>query len=474
MATALQRETFVTSREMDFFNHKELVTQTGHDREEWPLVFLKETIDNAIDACEEAGIAPSVEVTADAASITVRDNGPGLPTSTLNASLDFTVRASNREAYVAPDRGAQGNAIKTLLTMPYIIDQEAGKLVIIASGQRHELICRADPITQRPVIHDDTTDCDDEGTTVRIEWAAVLDDGEIAWPFDTDLRPAESRLNAWYPSLRQCAIRLLRGFALFNPHLRLRVTWFGDVVIDVQPTNEEWKKWKPSQPTNALWYEQRHLERLVAAYVARDRERGKSRTVAEFVAEFDGFSSTKKRKAVCDACSVQRKSLEALTTSDGLDTELISTLLSEMKANSKEVKPARLGIIGRDHFTQRLVRFGCDQDQVEYRKLARVENGIPFVIETAFGWLGEDAPSVRHLFTGANWSSGIKNPFRSFGSTGAGLESQLAELSIGVDEPVIFAMHLAHPRIEYTDRGKSAITIESDGSESKDMKEDWS
>jgi hypothetical protein len=27
------------------------------------------------------------------------------------------------------------------------------------------------------------------------------------------------------------------------------------------------------------------------------------------------------------------------------------------------------------------------------------------------------------------------------------------------DEPVVFVLHLAHPRVEYTDRGKSALVI---------------
>ena len=57
---------------MDFFSEKELVAQIGHDVEEWPLVILKELIDNALDSCEEAGIPPKVSVTADAAGITVR------------------------------------------------------------------------------------------------------------------------------------------------------------------------------------------------------------------------------------------------------------------------------------------------------------------------------------------------------------------------------------------------------------------
>jgi hypothetical protein len=38
MATTLKRETFRTSRELDFFSEKELVAQTGHGVDEWPLV----------------------------------------------------------------------------------------------------------------------------------------------------------------------------------------------------------------------------------------------------------------------------------------------------------------------------------------------------------------------------------------------------------------------------------------------------
>jgi hypothetical protein len=152
----LRRTTFRTSREMDFSNEKELITQTGHPKIEWPLVFLKETIDNSLDACEEADVAPEIEVTADAGGITVADNGPGLPEPTLKAAMDFTTRASNREAYVAPDRGAQGNALKTILPMPNVLDPGHGHLTIAAKGKQHDITCGADPISQRVVIHDDS------------------------------------------------------------------------------------------------------------------------------------------------------------------------------------------------------------------------------------------------------------------------------------------------------------------------------
>src|SRR5262249_51163126 len=154
----LQRTTFRTSRETDFFSAKELIAQTGHDVDDWPLVIAKELVDNALDACEEAGVAPVIDVAADACGITVRDNGPGLPEATLRAQMDFSIRASSREAYVSPCRGAQGNGLKTLLSTPRVVDPDHGKLVVTAHGKRHEISCRVDPISQRVVVHDDVTE----------------------------------------------------------------------------------------------------------------------------------------------------------------------------------------------------------------------------------------------------------------------------------------------------------------------------
>jgi hypothetical protein len=48
----LQRETFRTSRLLDFASTKELIAQTGHQPTQWPLVVIKEVIDNEVDACE--------------------------------------------------------------------------------------------------------------------------------------------------------------------------------------------------------------------------------------------------------------------------------------------------------------------------------------------------------------------------------------------------------------------------------------
>jgi hypothetical protein len=56
-------------------------------------------------------------------------------------------------------------------------------------------------------------------------------------------------------------------------------------------------------------------------------------------------------------------------------------------------------------------------------------------------------------------SVALGNPFRSFGQEGEGLESVLAEQRAGRAEPIVFVLHLAAPRIEFRDRGKTPLVI---------------
>src|SRR5687768_18561084 len=114
MSITLQRTAFETSRLLEFFDQKELQMQIGHNRDLWPLALVKELIDNGLDACEGAGIAPVLCVNVDFNAVAVSDNGPGLPASVLRRSLDYSIRVSDKRHYVAPTRGQLGNALKTI------------------------------------------------------------------------------------------------------------------------------------------------------------------------------------------------------------------------------------------------------------------------------------------------------------------------------------------------------------------------
>jgi DNA topoisomerase VI subunit B len=434
----LKRETFRTSRLLDFCSQKELVAQTGHAVAVWPLVALKELLDNAVDACEDAQVAPAIRVTVNASGLTVADNGPGIPAETVAGVLDFAVRVSSREAYVSPTRGAQGNALKTLLAMPFVLHGERGRVEIAARGLRHDITVRVDRIRQKAVI-DHQTQKDrlvKTGTSVRLHWPDC----------------ASSLLTDSEQRFRQIA----EDFTILNPHLTLTVDWFGKCTHH-QAATKNWKKWLPGRPTNPHWYQAEHFERLVSACMAADAERDRERTVRELVAQFDGLTATAKQKAVLETTGLSRMNLSALRNGDGLDSEKTARLLAALKAQSKPVKPAALGVIGKEHLAVRFEALGAAMDTFKYRKVAGVTDALPWIVETAFAW--RPAAQAQRLIIGVNWSPGLVNPFRALGRWGESLDAVLEQRRAGRAEPILLALHLACPRVEYTDRGKSAVVI---------------
>jgi DNA topoisomerase VI subunit B len=432
MSGPLERATFTTSRLLDFFSEKELTAQTGHPPAQWPLVILKELVDNALDAAEEAGIAPVIEVTVDDDGITIVDNGPGIPTTTVAGVLDYSLRVSSREAYVAPDRGAQGNALKTIVAMPFVLDGHEGRLTVTAQGVRHDIKVRVDPIRQQPVIeHVETTVGMSAGTRITVHWpesaCSILD------------------------SARPRFLQIAGDYTWVNPHLSLTVDWRG-VNFATEATRADWIKWRPSEPTSPHWYRPEHLERLVAAYVTHEGHAGMS--VRELVSQFRGLSGSAKGKALLAQTGMTRTALAELANGQ-LDKPAIARLLEAMRAQSRPVKPARLGVIGQDHLDARLAGLGAEAESVNYRRQMGVTDGLPWVVEVAFGWCPD--LGCRRLVTGVNWSPGIGNPFRQMGKHGASLDTLLERQRI--DEDCVLVLHLASPRVAYTDRGKSAVVI---------------
>jgi hypothetical protein len=251
---------------------------------------------------------------------------------------------------------------------------------------------------------------------------------------------------------------MVHGFAVFNPHATIRVDWFG-CQAEWLATNPDWDKWKPDKPTSPHWYEQSNIERLIAAYVTQGRDTGVDRLVSDFLAEFDGLSGSIKRGRVLADAGLKRARLAEFVAGDRLDAGRIGGLLQAMQQHTRPVKSKRLGLIGEEHFRQRFIELGIMPESFQYAR-DTAKDGLPCVIETAFGYKADDAIESRHIFAGANWSMSIGNPFRSFGQTGEGLESVLADPRAGRGQPIVFALHLATPRPEWKDRGKSSLVVE--------------
>ena len=144
----LKRETFETSRTLEYFTEKELRAQIGHNVELWPVAVLRELIDNALDAAELVGVMPEIDISTADDCIQVADNGAGIPASTVQKSLDYLLRVSNKAYYVSPTRGQMGNALKVIYAAPLVATGQ-GRVDILAKGKHHRIEITLDRIAQR-------------------------------------------------------------------------------------------------------------------------------------------------------------------------------------------------------------------------------------------------------------------------------------------------------------------------------------
>ena len=261
-AQQLARTTFETSRLLEYFTEKELAMQLGHGRDLWALVLVKELIDNSLDACESAGILPEIRLYLGDDGFAVRDNGPGLPESTLERSLDYLVRVSDKSNYVSPSRGQLGNALKCLWAAPFVIDGENGKVEVSTGGKTHTIGVTLDRIAQEPrLTHTVRAGGLKKGTLVKIPCPKLLEQASSD-DLDED--------SDFYKD----AIELLWAYALFNPHARFILRTRREARI-LQRTSETWSHWLPSEPTSPWWYSAEKFINLISAYLSRDRKDGK-------------------------------------------------------------------------------------------------------------------------------------------------------------------------------------------------------
>jgi DNA topoisomerase VI subunit B len=437
-------------------------------------VVAKELIDNALDAAEEAEIAPEIAVTVEPDTIIVEDNAGGIDADTITSVLDYTVRVSSREAYVSPTRGAQGNALKTILAMGFVLSKyvegaaTAGVTIIESRGVRHRIEFQVDHINNQPKIARRTSASPVTiGTRITVKWPHTR-----------------------VPLFGHTAVRfreLVGAYAWLNPHLSLRGTWLGHTFIDVKATDPAWAKWRPRNPTSPHWYDVPRLQRYLAAHVSRDRDLGQRRTVREFIAEFRGLSGTAVQRKILDEVGCSHQSLASFFGARRVNSDGVARLLAAMKKYSKPVAPKLLGIIGEDHLKLRFLEARGNAETFAYqRRMETTEDGIPYVVEFGFGLHqsglapggggsrvanNNGAITVvggRLFVTGANWSAAIDNPFRSFGSTGVGLENTLSKVRADGNQPVICALHLASARLQFADRGKSSIILTDDARQPDD------
>ncbi|MDZ7759939.1 MAG: DUF2399 domain-containing protein [Desulfovermiculus sp.] len=432
MSSALTREHLTTSRTLEFFSGKELSMQLGEsDPELWPIAIIKELIDNSLDACEMGGILPLIEIETDYETfVSVQDNGPGLPEEVIRKSLDYTIRVSDKNFYISPSRGQLGNALKCVWAMPYVLNGEDGSVQVDADGKRHSIHIKVDKLAQIPAIDFQTEDqpsCK-KGTKITLMSkyiAGYLEDVSVSYFYKSGLR------------------MILEGYSLANPHAEFRLN-DEDVC---HRTVDKIDKWTPDMPISIHWYSENELENIVAGYLSNEKDV----TIREFMSGFKGLASTVKQKKILDALDMQRGHLSNLMNGDGLDRQEIISLLREMQDNCQPVKAKALGMVGSEHI-EKFVSPYCEHFQ--YKSKTMEVNNIPYVIEVAFAMFNQEHAESRsrNMRTALNWSAGLRVPTPT-------IENAMSKALVNSEDPVFFFIHIISPKLEFSDRGKSQLSL---------------
>jgi len=437
MAQKLRRTTFVTSRALDFFKERQLTTLMGDDQSKWPLIITKELIDNSLDACEDAGIAPEIAVEIEKDAIIVRDNGPGIPEHVLQKSLDYLVRVSDKAYYVSPTRGQLGNALKVVWAAPFVMRGKS-RIEVLTPDYGCAIDVTVNRIKQEPVIGMNPTTTDvKNGTSVEIGLPGIA-----------------SYLSGWKTgdSYTEGAFaKLILSYAMFNPHATFSLD--DSCMLEglrFESSDVAWKKWKPSDAIPAHWYTAKTLRDLVAAYLSDD----KKRTLRQFVGEFRGLAGSMKQKRVTEAIGLTGAPLTGLVNGGDVDKELIERLLTAMKEETKPVNPRLLGVIGKEYLSTFLVeRCNVHPESIRYSKQTGESDGLPFVVESVFGVYTEERSEDNRLFVcGLNWAPSLSIPIPE-------IERELSFMKMNSTDPVVLAVHIAYPHLQFSDPAKARLNV---------------
>ena len=378
----LERVSFSTPRTAEYVEAGTLRLLTGVPEHRFGEAVLKELLDNALDACETAGVAPEITVTVTAASgtqdvawLTVTDNGPGIPPATVDGLCDFTTSTSDKAAYVSPSRGAMGNAWSTIVGIPYALGIRPGTVVVIeACGIRHRIWPELELGHNLVIRHEHRPARDAGGTVVQVPLPACHQLDAAAW---------------------------VRSYAAVNPHATFTV-YLADSEGGAGPetykpaVHGNWVKWLPTSKTSPWWYSRTSLLRLISAHVAA----GIDQPLGEFIREFDGLTGTAKARDI--AAGLPQIGLLSDFTAY---PEAAAGLLAAMQARSRPPSPGKMGKIPAGHYHAFLDGlYGVDR-WWSARKTV-LADGIPWAVDVTVAETAEPGA----VFYGTNFAATFRDP----------------------------------------------------------------
>ena len=463
-------EAFSFNREFDFVRLDGLRRATGRPPHEWDIYIVKELIDNALDADEarwrkDPAQFPSVRISMEY----IRLSGPPFRQLYIQVSnrAKFPVEQiedifatkwyTSRKAFMKGiTRGALGNALKTLLGIPYAI------------RNRGDETWTTDHTGLKPL----TIHCDETEHVLRYIVDAPSQTISLEYEKEKDIFTEGTVISVGVEGFIQEVPRELKDIQLLaeqyhmcNPHARFH--W------SVEINNEEWlKEYTPDAGWSGKfrdiapiqWYSLTAFQDVLGAlyrkqYAGTGIPHLSVETVCRFFAGFE-------KKTTGDSASasiIQTIRQSSLTAAD-IKAPVARRLYEALCQYSPGFDSPELGRIGLEQIRAVLCQALPVEGEVLYDITtdAGEDPSVPFVIEAAIVHLKDEK---RQVWTAINFSPTYGDPFRSRWLSAPvqpdepvlGLRGLLDAYQLREETPVVLFLHLICPNVEHHEFSKTEI-----------------
>ena len=325
------------------------------------LTTVKEAVDNSLDACEEGGFLPDIEITikqtdADRFTVTVHDNGPGIVKQQIPNVFGKLLYGSKFHR-LKMSRGQQGIGISAAGMYGLITTGKPIRIISRTSkrSQAHMYKLAIDTKKNRPdIIADETVDVEwAHGTEVTIE------------------------LEASYNRGRQSVEEYLELTAIANPHARFVFHPPGGAPVEfprgIEELPEETKEIKP------------HPYGIELGTLMKMAKETKAKKVGAFLTtEFSRVSSAV-AKRVCEAAKITTATWVSNITPAVAEALYAALQGTKLKAPSTNC----LAPIGAEAILTGLLKEIKAEFYTASTRPPSVYRGNPFQIEVGLAYGGE-------------------------------------------------------------------------------------
>jgi len=395
------------------------------------ITTIKEAIDNALDACEEAEFLPDIylaikKVGPETFRITVEDNGPGIVPAQVPYVFGKLLYGS-RFHQIRQSRGQQGIGISAAVLYAQLTSGLPTMVIsrTNAKEKAHRFLIQIKIETNEPeIVSHEETDWDrTHGTRITIEFKSSL-------------------------SAKKKLLEYLKYTSVVNPHARIFVEMDDETFTFERVCQEPIACPKAIQP-HPHGIELGQFKRMVE---------GSSEKLGDFLV--NGFSRVGKKTAQ-EMC--EKAGLKPTVQVGKLSQDEVKRLLEAMQSVHVPAPPTTecLSPIGEE-----LLRQGLDKEfQMDFVKArsrqSSVYSGHPFVVEAAIGYGGklpeegtglilrfanrvplmyqQGACAITQCISNVNW--------KAYNLSQQGLPSG----------PVLILVHVASTNVPFTSESKDAI-----------------